>query len=326
MITALLLGALTRSLDGLVSGTITATAPILLAALGGMYTYYAGIFNIAMEGMILAGAYGAVVGAFYGGHWTMGVVGGIGGSTLLALLYLGFVVGLGVDEFVTGIALNLAAVGITTFLLRRMFNVAGAFSGTATKPIARVPKLPLGFLRRIPVLRALLSGQSILVWLCVSAVVMSSAVVFRTRYGLHLRAAGYNAPSLDASGVSTKKTRTIAVLVCGLLCGLAGAFLSTDYTVGFGEGMSAGRGWIALAAIVLVAGRPYGVAVICLLFGLAGSVGLKLQGLHIAPQFTEMLRYIATLIALYVYSRRRRRIGKRNVQRNVQRNVPVAAT
>jgi general nucleoside transport system permease protein len=314
---ALLVGALTRSLDGLVSGTITSTAPILLAALGGMYTYYAGIFNIAMEGMMLAGAYGAVVGSYYGQHWTIGLLGGIGGSMLLALLYLAFVVGLGVDEFVTGIALNLAAVGITTFLLRRMFNVAGAFSGTADQPIARVPKIRFGFLDRVPVLRALFSGQSVLVWLCGVAVAVSAAIVFRTRYGLRLRAAGYNAASLDASGVSTKRTRAVAVLACGLLCGLAGAFLSIDYTVGFGEGMSAGRGWIALAAIVLVAGRPYGVAAICLLFGLAGSIGLKLQGLHIAPQFTEMLRYVATLVALYVYAQRRKRAVRRVVTASV---------
>jgi general nucleoside transport system permease protein len=313
MILALIVAALTRSLDGLVSGTITSTAPILLAALGGMYTYYAGIFNIAMEGMMLAGAYGAVVGSYYGQHWTLGLLGGIGGSMLLALLYLGFVVGLGVDEFVTGIALNLAAVGITTFLLRRMFNVAGAFSGTADQSIARVPKIRFGFLDRVPVLRALVSGQSVLVWLCGLAVAVSAAIVFRTRYGLRLRSAGYNGPSLDASGVSTKRTRMVAVLACGVLCGLAGAFLSTDYTVGFGEGMSAGRGWIALAAIVLVAGRPYGVAAICLLFGLAGSIGLKMQGLHIAPQFTEMLRYLATLFALYVYAQRRKRATKRNV-------------
>ena len=301
-----------RSLDGLLSGTVTSAAPILLAALGGMYTYYAGIFNIALEGMMLSGAFGAVVGSYYGHHWVFGLLGAVGGSMLLALLYLGFVVMLGVDEFVTGIALNLGAVGATTFLLRRMFNVAGAFSGTAQNPIARVPKIGLGFLQRIPLVRAVLSGQSVLVWLCGIAVVTSMSMVFRTRYGLRLRAAGYNAHSLDASGVSTKRTRTIAVLVCGVLCGLAGAFLSIDYTVGFGESMSAGRGWIALAAIVLVSGRPGAIAIICLLFGFAGSIGLKLQGLHIAPQFTEMLRYVATLAALYVYAQRQKRHSLRN--------------
>ena len=299
--------AVVRSIDGVIAGSISATTPLVLAALGGMYTYCAGIFNIAMEGMMLSGAFGAVAGSYFGHTWLLGVVGGIGASMVLALLYVGFVIVLKTDEFVTGIALNLAAVGATTFLLRKIFHVAGAISSSPDTYFEGVPKVNVGFLDSIPIVRAILSGHTLLDWSAMVAIVVSAFVVTRTRYGLRLRAAGYNAPSLEASGVSAKRVRVIAVLWCGVLCGLAGAFLSIGYLQVFGENMSNGRGWIALAAIVLVRGRPGAIAAICLMFGLASSIGLRAQSLHVPPQFTDMLPYAATLVALFVYARRQQR-------------------
>ncbi len=302
-----MLASVIRSTDGLLSGTISATVPILLAALGGMYTYYAGIFNIAMEGMMLSGAFGAVVGAYYGQSWVLGIVGGIGGALVPALIYILFVIRLRTDEFVTGIALNLGAVGATTFLLRRVFRVAGAFASSPSKSFPGVPVIRIGWVDRIPFLRAIVSGHTVLDWLAALAVIVSVFVISRTRFGLRLRAAGHNAASLDASGVSTARIRTIAVLWCGLLCGLAGAFLSIGYLQVFGENMSNGRGWIALAAIVLVKGNPRGITAVCLLFGLASSLGLKAQSIHIPSQIADMFPYLMTLVALFVYAQRQRR-------------------
>ena len=302
-----------RSIEGVVSGSISATTPIVLAALGGMYTYYAGIFNIAMEGMMLSGAFGAVAGSYFGHSWVFGVAGGIGAALVVAVLYIGFVVLLRTDEFVTGIALNLGAVGATTFLLRRVFDVAGAVSSSPETYFEGVPKVDVGFVRSVPVLRAVVSGHTLIDWLAVAAVALSAYIVMRTRFGLRLRSAGYNVASLEASGVSPNRVRITAVVLCGVLCGLAGAFLSIGYLQVFGENMSNGRGWIALAAIVLVRGRPAAVAVICLLFGFASSLGLKAQTLHVPPQFTEMLPYLATLGALFVYSQHQRPAEKRRL-------------
>ena len=302
-----------RSIDGVLSGSISATTPIVLAGLGGMYTYYAGIFNIAMEGMMLSGAFGAVAGSYFGHTWVLGILGGIGASMVLALLYIGFVIGLKTDEFVTGIALNLGAVGATTFLLRKIFHVAGAVSSTPETYFEGVPKVNLHFLDSVPFVRAILSGHTLLDWFAIVAILGSSFLVFRTRYGLRLRAAGYNAPSLEASGVSTARVRITAVVLCGALCGLAGAFLSIGYLQVFGENMSNGRGWIALAAIVLVRGRPSGVAAICVMFGVAASLGLRAQSLNVPPQFTDMLPYVATLIALFVYAQRQRQVARHRV-------------
>jgi general nucleoside transport system permease protein len=301
-----ILATFVRSFEGLLSGSISATAPILLAALGGMYTYYAGIFNIAMEAMMLAGAFGAVVFAHGTQSWFVGVLGAVFAAGVLAGIFALFVLVLGTDEFVTGIALNLATVGATTFLLRRIYGKAGAFSGTAERPIPAMPKVRIPGLADVPIVRSVAAGHTIVEW-CLPLLIAGSVVlVFRTRFGLRLRAAGWNALSLDASGVSTNRVRAQSLALCAIFCGLAGAFLSIGYLQLFGENMSNGRGWIALAAIVLVQGSPLGVAALSLLFGFAASVGLKAQGLDVPPQLTEMLPYVATLVALYVYSRRRR--------------------
>lgn len=283
---------------GLINGMISGATPILLAALGGTFTFYAGIFNIAMEGMMLGGAFFAVLGSYYFDSWLMGIVCAILGSLLMAAIFIFFAVTLKTDEFVTGIALNLFALGATTYMLRQIFNVKGAFSNPAIVPI---PRIHIPFLADIPGLGTILSGQNLIVYITVIIVILSAFIIFKTRFGLRLRAAGYNAPSLDSSGVPSAKIRVWSLIICGILCGLAGAFLSLGYVTLFSENMSAGRGWISLAAVILVNGNPWGIALISLLFGFTDGLGLLLQQ-YMPSQFTSMVPYIATLIALYFYS------------------------
>jgi len=284
---------------GLINGMLQGATPILLSALGGTFTFYAGIFNIAMEGMMLAGAFFAVLGSYYFGSWLMGILLAILGSLLMALVFIVFAVLIGVDEFVTGIALNLFSLGATTYMLRQIFNVKGGFSDPG---IVSIPRIHIPLIRDIPVLGQILSGQNLVVYLAVIATVVSAFVIFRTRFGLRLRAAGYNAASLSSSGVRTDRVRIYSLLICGVLCGLAGAFLSLGYVTLFSENMSAGRGWISLAAVILVNGNPWGIALISLLFGFTDGLGLLLQSYRIPSQFTSMVPYVATLIALFFYS------------------------
>jgi simple sugar transport system permease protein len=285
---------------------ISGATPILLAALGGTFTFYAGIFNIAMEGMMLTGAFFAVLGSYYFDSWLMGIVCAIIGSLMMALIFILFAVTLKTDEFVTGIALNLFALGATTYMMRQIFNVKGAFSNPGIVPI---PRIHIPLLAKIPILGNILSGQNLIIYITVLVVFLSAFIIFKTRFGLRLRAAGYNAPSLDSSGVSSAKIRIWSLIICGVLCGLAGAFLSLGYVTLFSENMSAGRGWISLAAVILVNGNPWGIALISLLFGFTDGLGLLLQQ-YMPSQFTSMVPYIATLIALYFYSiqARKRRI------------------
>jgi len=281
---------------------IAATTPILLAALGGTLTFYAGIFNIAMEGMMLAGAFFAVIGSYYFSSWVMGILLAIIGSLAMALIFIVFAVVLKTDEFVTGIGLNLFALGVTTYMLRQIFDVKGAFAGPG---IVSIPNINIPLIEDIPYLGEVISGHNLIVYVAIVVTFIVSYLVFGTRFGLRLRAAGYNAVCLDTSGVSSNRIRVWSLLLCGVLCGLAGAFLSLGYVTLFSENMSAGRGWISLAAVILVNGNPLGIALISLLFGFSDGLGLFLQQV-LPSQFTSMVPYVATLIALFVYSVRRK--------------------
>ena len=292
-----------RILIGLITGTLSGTTPILLAALGGAFSYYAGVFNIALEGMMLMGAFGAVLGSYFAGSWIVGVLAGVAGALLMSLIFIVFAIWLKTDEFITGIALNLFAVGATTYLLRQIFEVKGVFT---SPQIQGIPAVNIPLLREIPFIGEILSGQNLMVYVAVLVTGAVAYVIFRTRFGLRLRAAGYNAASLNASGVSATRVRIGSLLICGVLCGLAGAFLSLGYVRLFAENMTAGRGWISFAAIVLVSGNPIGIALIAVLFGFADSLGLFIQGFGLPPQITGMVPYVATLIALFIYARRKR--------------------
>ncbi len=290
-------------ITGLINGMISSATPILLAALGGSLTYYAGIFNIAMEGMMLSGAFFAMLGSYYFHSWPMGILFAIFGAILMALVFILFAVVLKMDEFITGIGLNLFAVGLTTYMLRQIFKVKGAFT---SPEIVSIPKIEIPWIKDIPVLGEILSGHNLIVYLTVLATIAVSYIVFKTRFGLRLRAAGYNNTCLDTSGVSANKIRIWSLILCGVLCGLAGAYLSLGYVTLFSEGMSAGRGWISLAAVILVSGNPTGIALISLLFGLSDGLGLFMQK-TLPSQFTSMVPYVATLVALFVYSIRLKR-------------------
>ncbi len=291
-------------LVGLINGMIAGATPIMLGALGGSFTFYAGVFNIAMEGMMLTGAFCAVWGSYTFHNWFIGILCGIAGSLILALIFILFAIVLKTDEFVTGIALNLFAAGATVYMLRQTFQVKGAFSNPGIVPI---PQIHIPLIEKIPVLGEVLSGQNLIIYVAAISVWFCHWLIFRTRFGLRLRAAGYNAACLESSGVSVARIRVVSLLLCGVLCGIAGAYISLGYVNLFVEGMSAGKGWISLAAIILVNGNPLGIALISLIFGFFDGLGLFLQGTGIAPQFTAMVPYLATLAALFVYSTRKKK-------------------
>ena len=283
---------------GMINGMITSATPILLAALGGSLTFYAGIFNIAMEGMMLSGAFFGVLGSYYFHSWPMGILFAILGAFFMALIFILFAVVLKMDEFITGIGLNLFALGLTTYLLQVVFDVRGMF---ASPEIVPIPNINIPLIENIPVIGDILSGQNLIVYLALIATIAVNYLDFKTRFGLRLRAAGYNRTCLDTSGVSANRIRVWSLILCAILCGLAGAFLSLGVITGFTKGMSAGKGWISLAAVILVSGNPTGIALISLLFGFTDGLGLFMQR-SLPSQFTSMVPYVATLIALFVYS------------------------
>ncbi len=281
--------------------TLRFAAPILLAALGGLLCERAGVFNIALEGLMLTGAFAAVAGSYQAGS-----LAGVGAAVLAGAALAGvlavFAVGLGADEIVAGIALNLLAAGLTVFLLRALFGVKGAFQDPRIEGLG---KLELPVIGHIPFLGPLISGHSWVVYLSVLLVVAIWVLLFHHPFGLRLRGVGEHAEAAATLGVNVRAVRGIAVIASGMLCGLAGAQLSLGNVSLFVEGMSAGRGWIAVVAVLLGRAHPAGVAAACLVFGFTDSLGFRLQGRDIPSQFTAMLPYVVTLVGLAIASQRR---------------------
>jgi general nucleoside transport system permease protein len=273
--------------------------PILLAALGGAICERAGVFNIGLEGMMLTGAFFAVVGAYFSGSPYVGALTALVSGTAVGAVFAEFNLRRGGDSIVVSIAINLLAAGMSTFLLQAIFNVAGAFNDPA---IAGFEPIHVPLVEDTPVIGDLLSGQSILFYLALVLVYALYIFFARHRLGLRIRAAGENPAALKAGGVNPLWVQCAALLMCGALCGLAGAQLSISNVNLFVENMSAGRGWIAVVAVLLTRGRPLPLFFIALLFGTVDSLSFRVQGLGLPQQFTDMMPYLATLIVLTALS------------------------
>lgn len=283
---------------------ISYATPVLLVALGGSFSFHANVFNIAMEGMMLTSAFMSVALSYVTGSWALGIIGGIGGSLLITLIFSFFILNLKVGEFTTGIALNLFTTGSTTYFLRQIFNVKGALINPQIQPI---PKLDIPFIRSIPVLGTILNGHNLLVYISFFFIApLVYITIYKTQIGLRIRATGLDSKVVDSVGINSVPIKFRTLLYCGLLCGLGGSALSIGYMSLFTENMSAGRGWIALAIIILTQGNPITIMLLSLLFGFFEGVGLSLQNFGIPSQFSAMLPYISTLLALFLYSRRLR--------------------
>lgn len=280
------------------SSLLRFATPILLAALGGLICERAGVLNIGLEGLMLAGAFGAVVGSYLGGSSLAGVALAVAGAVALAAAFALFAVTLRGNEIVVGIAINLLASGLTVYLLRAMFGVKGAFQDPSMVglPIWRLPLID-----GLPWIGPLLSGHSPLIYLALAATVATHVALFRHRVGLRLRGVGEHAEAATTLGVDVGRYRWAALLVSGALCGLAGAQLSLGNVTLFVENMSAGRGWIAVVAVMFGRAHPVGVLGACLLFGLTESLGFRLQGLQLPSQLTDSLPYLVTLASLFLF-------------------------
>lgn len=290
--------------SALLSSTVTSVTPILLAALGGLLCARVGVFNVALEGLILIGAFFAVVGSYYTGHASIGVLAGIAGGALFAALLAFLAVTMRGDEVVLGLALNLLASGLTTFLLRSMFNVQGILSDPRIKGL---PQPTLGPVANVPILGPIVSGQTWITYASWVFVLATFILLFRTSYGLRIRGVGEHPRAAASLGVSISGTRYSALIISGALCGLAGAQLSLSLHV-FAEGMSAGRGWIAVVAVMLGQANPLGVFGASVLFGAADAIGFNLQS-SFPSELTGAIPYVLTLVALAIMQSKRRHRG-----------------
>ncbi|MFE0013397.1 ABC transporter permease [Mesorhizobium sp. NPDC059054] len=281
-------------LNMLLSQVLDLMTPVLLAAMAGALCERAGVFNIALEGKMLVGAFVAVATSIALGSPVLAVVSAVLCTAIFASpLALGGA-RLGGDPIVIGIGLNLLASGLTTYLLGAIFGVTGTLVDPA---VTALPKLVVPVLADVPVLGAIL-GHNALVYLSWLLIFVFNIYLFRTPWGLRLRGIGEVPSAAAAMGANVSRYQTAVVIVAGGLCGLAGAQLALGSVALFAENMTAGRGWIAVVAVMLGRAHPLGIALACLGFGLADAVGLRLQGQGLPNQITDIAPYAITLLAM----------------------------
>ena len=275
--------------------TLRLSVPLIFAAIGGVLSERSGVFNISLEGMILAGAFGAAVGAFFTNDPVGGLVVGMLFGMMAGLVLAGLGVSLGVNHIVVGIAINLFVLGITAFLSRVVF---GAQANTLQLPGFRAISLPL--LSTIPIIGPTLFAQDVLVYVMVASVLAVYVFLYKTPWGLAVRAVGESPEAADSAGVNVTVVRYACVVAGGAFAALGGCYLVLSQVFLFSEHMSAGKGFIALAAVILGRWNPLGAMAACLLFGFFDALQLRLQFNYpsIPHEFFIMLPYVISILAL----------------------------
>lgn len=280
---------------GLLQNTLRTATPVILAGLGCLMTDHVGIMNIGIDGMMLMGAFIAVLGSYFMGSWAAGLACAILLGVLLGLFYGVFVVKFKSDEFIIGVALNIFAGGVTVFLLRTIFGVKGAFSDPGIVPL---PKLQLDWLEGIPFIGPLLNNNTLLVYVSWLLVLACWLFIYRTPMGFWLRAAGEHPKSLASVGKSPEKQKYLASVLCGIFSCLAGAHLSLGYLTMFSENMSASKGYVAVACVIFGRSNPPLVFLAALLFGFIDAMGTRLQSVGVDPTLTKIFPYVGTVLMM----------------------------
>src|SRR5215469_16054290 len=262
----------------ILSSTVRFATPFLLAALGGLFSERSGVINIALEGLMLAGAFTSATVTYYVGNPWIGLLAGIAAGLLVALIHAVVCIRFDADQVVTGTAINILMLGVPTLLSGALFETTGS-----TPQLARTSLIP-----NIPILIAF--GLVPVVWY----------LLYRTPFGLRLRAAGENPEAADTAGVSVIRIRYAGVLLSGVLAGIGGAYLSIGQSSLFTRNMTAGRGFIALAALIFGKWRPVQTMFACLLFGFAEAAAIQMQGVipYVRVEYIQIIPYLLTMVVL----------------------------
>lgn len=281
---------------------IRISTPLALAAIGGTFCERTGVVNIALEGIMLVGAFSGAVFSYYAqSSWGfsenlapwVGLIGAVSMGMIFSLLHGLGSIHLRADQVVVGAALNILALGGTGFLTQALFGVAGA-----SPRVASFDPVPVPGLSSIPFLGPVLFNHTPIVYMAVVVAVAGQYVLFRTPLGLRIRAVGEHPKASETVGVSVYRIRYLGVLISGALGGLAGANLSLEAVSQFSENMTRGRGFIALAANIFGKWTPLGSWLSSLLFGFAESLKLRTQVIALPPEFILMLPYVLTIVVL----------------------------
>jgi ABC-type uncharacterized transport system permease subunit len=280
-------------------------APLLLAAIGGAFTQQGNILNIGLEGMMLIGAFTAIaVGSTFDSA-LVGVLAAVLAGLALSVVYALGTLWLKADFIVVGIGVNLLAAGLTVFLLQVLYGNPGVTPPTSS---ISLPRISIGPLADVPLLGTALNDQTALVWFALLSVPLASFVLYRTRFGVHLRAVGEDEAAADAAGIRVTRVKTQSILISGVLCGAAGAQLAMATLGSFTADMTSGRGFIAVAALTFGLARPVRTMVAAFIFGAADAVADQLGIAGFNSNLALMTPYVITILALVVAGIQFRRI------------------
>jgi len=288
----------------LLDATLRISAPLILVGMAGLLSYQVGLINIALEGMMLSGAFAAVVFGYELGSTWLGVLLAAGVGAALGALFALAVITLRSNLIVAGLALNFLATGGTAYLMDILYDQSGTL---APEGLSKLPAVTIPLLDDAPVLGEILSGHSPLVYVSWLMVPLTSIFLYRMVVGGHIRAVGEHPEAAQTAGISVKGMQYLALILGGLLCGLAGAHLSVGDLPLFRERMTNDRGFIALAAVYFAAARPRLTAAACLLFGFFEALQFRLQlrDTVLPNEFLQMLPYLMVVVALVVISVRK---------------------
>jgi simple sugar transport system permease protein len=281
----------------LIAATLRAATPLAFAALGGIFSERSGVVNIGLEGMMLMGAFFGFLGADKLGAWYWGILCGVLAGAGLALVHAVISIQLRADQIVSGTAVNFLALGITGYFFIEVYTDQGT-----PGDVSYIPELSVPAIQDLPFLGTAVGTMHLLIWVALVFVVLAHLLLFRTSVGLRLRAVGEHPRAADTVGISVYATRYGAVVLSGALAALGGVYLSNGITHSFNENLSAGRGFIALAAVIFGRWRPFGAFAACLLFGFTEALALRLPGAYgEAEAWTTLFRalpYVVTLIVV----------------------------
>ena len=284
---------LLATIGPILASTIRNATPLIFAALGGMFSERSGVVNIGLEGLMLISAFAGVVGSHATGSAWVGLGTGLAAGLVFALIHALMCVTFEADQIISGTAINLLALGGTGFLMVEVFGTGG------TSPrVSGFGTVPIPLLSGIPLIGEAFFDQSLLVYLMYALIPITFFVVFRTPFGLRLRATGEVPEAVDTAGISVARMRYYGVALSGLLAALGGVYLSMSLLSAFTENMTSGRGFIALAALIFGRWNPFGAAGAALLFGFAQALTFRGGQQAIPPEFIQMLPYILTIVVL----------------------------
>lgn len=281
---------------GILNSAVRISTPLIFAAMGGLITYQAGMLNIALDGFMIVAAFAAVTTGYFTGSLFAAVIAALIASMLMAALVALFNIWFRAHIFIVGTAVTFLSYGLTSLLLKGILGQDGLFTSDR---IPTFPTIVIPGVSDVPVLGPILSGHTLLVYLAYISVPIVAWCLYKTRWGLRLRVVGEAPEAASAAGINVDRVRLSAMLLSGLFCGFAGAYLSLAYVSLFAKQMTNDRGLIALAAVFFARGNPYLTAAVALLFGTATALSVTLPGMTgLAPQLLQMIPYLVTVLAL----------------------------